>query len=149
MYMSRAIAAKATLTKGLDDGLTAAAENVTKKIRERLDRGYTTGAFSHHARGVAGRVMYTKPFDVPGGRAITLGTSKVAGYPYELAWELGHINIFVGRGDTAGKKGPRGTSIASRREGTYMRVEIWRPTLEANRDLVVRIIARNIARVAA
>lgn len=127
MYMSHADAVIARIRQGIDAGLVAAAENVTTKIRTRLDRGYTTGAFAHHARGVAGRVMYTQPTDVPGGRAITIGTSTVAGFPYELAWELGHVNLFTRR---------------------YERVEVWRPMLEQNRDLMVRIVARNIERYA-
>lgn len=144
MYMSRKDAAKNTLIQGVDNGLTAIAEHYTKKVRQRIDRGYTTGNFSHHARGVAGRIMYTKPHDVPGGRGITVGTSKTNGFAYELGWELGHLNIFVAR-----SQGPRVTSVATRREGTYMRVEIWRPYLEEGADLYQRMMARNIARVAA
>jgi hypothetical protein len=56
---------------------------------------------------------------------VTIGTSTTA-VPYELYWEMGHQNAFTRR---------------------YERVEIWRPTLEANRALVTSIIARNIQRV--
>ena len=140
-YRSHAADVKARIVRGVDAGLIAAAQNVTQKIRARLDRGYTTGAFSHHARGVAGRVMYTEPGPGPnGGRVITIGTSKTA-VPYELYWEMGHVNIFVGAG-----RGPRATLLGSRREGTYMRVEIWRPMLEQNAALLQSIVARNVAR---
>ena len=124
MYMSNADNVKRALLAGVDAGLTAAAERYTQQVRQRLFRGYTTGNFAHQMRGVAGRVMYTAPHDVPGGRAITVGTSTTA-VPYELYWELGHQSAWTRR---------------------YERVEIWRPLLEQNRDLLTRIIARNIER---
>jgi hypothetical protein len=45
--------------------------------------------------------------------------------PYELYWEMGHRNAFTRR---------------------YERVEIWRPSLEANARSRHAIIARNIQR---
>jgi len=120
MYMSNADNVKRALLAGVDAGLTAAARNYTDAVRQRLSKGYTTGDFT--TRGVWGRVMYTVPHDVPGGRAITCGTSTTA-VPYELYWELGHQNAFTRR---------------------YERVEVWRPILEAKRDLLTEIIARNI-----
>lgn len=110
------------MNRGLALGLTAAAENYTQKVSARLDRGYTTGNFSNHARGVAGRVMYTQPFAVPGGWAITVGTSRTT-VPYELFWEIGFNSIFTRR---------------------YERVEVWGPMMQANADLMTRIVARNV-----
>ncbi len=121
---------------GVDRGLTAAAEFYTKRVRARLLKGYTTGHFAHGMRGVAGRVMYTKPYDYGGGRAVTMGTSTTD-VPYEVFWELGHVNIFIGGG-------ARATSLASKRTGSYVRVEIWRPLLTQYASHMVEIVARNM-----
>jgi hypothetical protein len=144
-YRSNARAVKAAIRQGIDDGLTVIGQHYTQNVRGVLLSGYTTGNFSHQMRGVAGRVMYTPPYAIPGGRGISMGTSKAPGYAYELAWELGHVNIFIGGGNGIG--GGRATLLGSRREGTYVRVEVWRPMLVDNTALYVNMFARNADRV--
>lgn len=129
-YRSNVGNAVGAMYEGVDTGLVAAAENLENKVQHRLLHqaaggrpGYTSGNFSHGIRGVAGRVMRTEPYSRGGARMISIGTSTVAGFPYELAWELGHVNLFT---------------------RTFVRVEVWRPTLEENRQLVTDILARNI-----
>lgn len=124
-YKSNLPAAESALRRGIDAGLTAAAQNLHGKIRDRLNRGYTTGNFVHqNSTGVAGRVVYTTPFDYNGGRAVSIGTGPTL-VPYELYWEMGHRNQFTRR---------------------YERVEVWRPIMVANADLVRAIIVRNVQR---
>lgn len=123
-YRSNLGAVRGALQRGIDAGLVAVGAHYVAAVRARLVRGYTTGNFSHQMRGVAGRVMHTPPYDVPGGRAITLGTGPTV-TPYELYWELGHQNQFTKR---------------------YERVRIWEPTLETHAGLYERMIARNVER---
>jgi hypothetical protein len=123
-YKSNLPAVENALRRGIDAGLTAAAQNLHAKIRTRLLHGYTTGNFAHQMRGVAGRVVYTTPFDYNGGRAVSIGTGPTQ-VPYELYWEMGHRNVFTRR---------------------YDRVEVWQPIMRANADLAQAIIARNVAR---
>lgn len=123
-WTSNRAAAERTLRGALEAGLVAAATWYTNGVRVRLLRGYTSGRFSHGMQGVAGRVMRTAPYAVPGGLAISMGTSKTAGYAYELAWELGHTNRFTGQ---------------------YERVEVWRPMLVDNGDRIQGIIGRAAA----
>ena len=129
MYRSNVGPVVDGIRRGLDAGLTAAAENYTQKVVARLSRGYTTGNYQSDPieTGVVGRVMYTTPYAAEGGRAISMGTSTTR-VPYELYWEMGHQNTFTRR---------------------YERVEVWRPILEQNADLLFRIIARNVAQYAA
>lgn len=126
-YRSYAPEVIAGIIRGARKGLEAAAENYTKAVAAIIDSGYTTGDFSHHPSEVSRRVMYTEPYDTAGGVGITMGTSKTAGFPYELAWELGHQSRYTRR---------------------FERVEVWRPLLNEKRDLMVNIIARNIEREA-
>jgi hypothetical protein len=120
-WKSNRAAGERALRNAVDAGLIAAAAWYTNGVRARLVRGYTSGAFSHGMEGVAGRVMRTEPYATASGRAITMGTSKVAGYSYELAWELGHTNAFTRQ---------------------YERVEVWRPMLVDNADRILTIAGR-------
>ena len=125
-YQSNARAVKAAIRQGIDDGLTVIGQHYTQNVRGVLLSGYTSGAFSNHARGVAGRVMFTPPRDMgDGSRGIIVGTSTAPGYPYELAWELGHQNLFTGR---------------------FERVEVWNPMLEDNAWLYLRMMHRSVER---
>lgn len=131
MYYSNLAAFTNAFRDGADKGLTAAAEFYTRRVQARLLPGYTTGAFSHGIKGVAGRVMFGKPFAVPGGRAINVGTStaptdkKGRVRPYEIYWEKGHPNLFT---------------------GTFMHVPIWMPVGEESGPMLENIIGRNIRR---
>ena len=123
-YRSNLGAVRDGFTRGADAGLVAVGAHATAGIRARLFRGYTTGNFATQMRGVAGRVMHTPPFPIPGGRGITVGTGPTV-TPYEVYWELGFQSIFTRR---------------------YERVPIWEPWFRDHAALYEQMIARNMAR---
>lgn len=108
--------------EAVDKGLRAAAEVPRSRIVRRLMRGYTTGAYSNKAAGVAGSVTVSNPqTDENGERVILLGTNKKSDaispkygerFSYPLGWELGFFSIFTGQ---------------------YERVEIWAPAMAETR----------------
>jgi hypothetical protein len=88
-----------------------------RAMKDRLEQGYTTGAF------VTGRlaesVDHSEPFLIgPAAWAIRIG-SDVA---LALAWEGGHFNIYTQR---------------------YERVETWRPIIVEQRQRIAREFARS------
>jgi hypothetical protein len=138
----------AALTRASDAGLIAAAQVVTNDVRKRFrDRegGYTSGDFVHDYGGVAKSITQSPPHDHNGIRRVTVGTNKRSpeGFSYPLAWELGHVNLFMGA------SGSDASTIGTRRTGSFQRVETFRPALDENRDRVREAYARAMKRALA
>lgn len=134
-----------TIQRAIDAGLIAAANIVTKDVRKRFrdrEQGYTTGDYAHRSGGVAASITQSDPHDANGVRRVTIGTNKRSpeGFSYPLAWELGHVNLFMGA------QGNDASTIGTQRTGSYQRVETFRPALDENRDLVRAAFARTVKR---
>jgi hypothetical protein len=101
-------------------GLIAAAEVYVTEVKERLEKGYTSGAFvtGNNANAVA----RGEPEVSGDGVAIQVGSRQVDP-PYPLYWELGFHSVFTGK---------------------YERVEVWVPTLMELRERMTRIVAEEI-----
>lgn len=101
----------------VDAGLRAGGYFLANEIKRQLAGGYTSGDF------VTGHVMNSvtvgEPYDDGDARALEVGTDV----DYALFWELGHHSIFTRR---------------------FERVEIWRPTMEAEADTVGAIVDETI-----
>ena len=104
-------------------GLIAAAETYMAPVRERLQRGYTSGAFT--TGNAANSVARGEPEVSGDGAEIAVGSTQVDP-PYPLYWELGHQNLFTGKTE---------------------RVEVWVPTMVQNRDKYVAACAAEIRAV--
>ena len=86
------------------------------RMKARLARGYTTGAFT--TGELAESVDHSEPFHIgPFMQAIRIGSDAAL----TLAWELGHQNVFTQR---------------------YERVETWRPILVDMRNQIAQQFAR-------
>lgn len=94
---------KQRYARARDAGLVAAALLYQGAVREKLIRGYTTGAFVTGA--TAASVQVAAPRDAASGREIVVGTNELIA----LFWEMGHMNLFTRK---------------------YERVEHWRSTLD-------------------
>jgi len=94
---------RSTWNRAVDAGLVAAAARYHGALRERLQRGYTSGDFV--TGETAASVQMGGIVDTIDGRKITVGTNELV----PLYWELGHLNLFTRK---------------------YERVEHWRETLE-------------------
>jgi hypothetical protein len=135
----------AHLGRAVDAGLIAAANIVTRDVKLRFReraQGYTTGDYAHTMGGVASTITQSAPHDHNGVRRILVGTNKRSpeGYSYPLAWELGHVNLFMGG------QGTDASSIATRNAGSYQRVETFRPALDENRDKIKAAFGRTFKR---
>lgn len=138
----------AAIQRASDAGLIAAAQVVTNDVRQRFrDRqgGYTSGDFVHDYGGVAKSITQSAPHDHNGVRRVTIGTNKRSpeGFSYPLAWELGHVNLFMGA------QGSDASTVGTRRTGSYQRVETFRPALDENRDRARAAFARAMRRALA
>ena len=92
-------------------------------VRPELQRGYTSGAFTTgNAANSVARGDVERDGD---GYSIPVGSTQV-NPPYPLYWELGFYSIF------------------SRK---HERVEVWVPTMLANRDRYVAAVAEEIRAV--
>lgn len=120
----------AKLARATDVALQAGAQVVQNDVKLRFKsrkHGYTTGAFARPGRGVTATITRSEPFTHEDGRRVVVGTNQRSadGYPYPLAWELGHYNIFT-----------------RKRE----RVETFRPALFDNAQRVKDAFARRFRR---
>jgi hypothetical protein len=111
---------QAQLQDATDKALYAAAQVATLDVRKRYAarrQGYTSGDFATVPGGVHATVTQSDAHEHEGKRRVLIGTNRrsPAGYPYPLAWELGHFNIFLRK---------------------FVRVETWRPALDENRDKI-------------
>lgn len=128
VFHSRIPAVNAAAWSALGTGLAAAGQEYARRVRTRLEQGYTTGDFvTGH---VANSVMVSPVERTGEGLRLTVGSNV----NYALFWELGHVNIFI-------RKGAGASSLAGNRTtGTYQRVEVWRPILAESREALREII---------
>lgn len=106
---------QARFNQATDASLVAAATVFHGAIREKLQRGYTTGNFVTGATA-SSVVQDPEPYDGPAGRQISVGTPELVA----LYWELGHHNILTRK---------------------FERVEYWRDTLVEKRDEMAAMFA--------
>jgi hypothetical protein len=104
-------------------GLIAAAETYMADVKEPLQRGYTSGAFT--TGNAANSVARGEPAVSGDGAEIAVGSTQV-NPPYPLYWEVGHHNLFTGKTE---------------------RVEVWVPTMVQMRDQLVNVAAQEIRAV--
>lgn len=109
--------------RAIKSGLIAAGEMYVTDMKQALERGYTSGAFvtGNNVNAVA----RGEPEVAPGGVSIAVG-SRQTDPPYPLYWEVGHVNAFTGH---------------------HERVEVWVPTMVANREKYVGAVAAEIIAV--
>lgn len=82
---------KAVYPKAVEAGLAAAAEVYAIDVKERLSRGYTSGAF---VQGVdAASVRIAKQPDENGDSVTRVGSDQIRTF----WWEMGHINHYTKR----------------------------------------------------
>jgi hypothetical protein len=109
--------------KAMKAGLIAAAESYMAPVKERLQEGYTSGAFT--TGNAANSVARGEPEASGDGAEIQVGSTQVDP-AYPLMWEVGHQNLFTGK---------------------YERVEVWVPTMVEMRERLVGIVAAEIKAV--
>lgn len=110
-------------------GVIAAAETYMAPVRERLQRGYTSGAFA--TGNIANSVARGDPQVSADGVEIPVGSTQLDP-PYALYWELGHINVFM-----------KGNSVM----GGLVRIPVWEPIMQQMRLQLVNIVADEIRAV--
>lgn len=101
-------------------GLIAAAELYEAAVKERLQRGYTSGDFV--TGNAANSVARSTPEKTADGFAIQVGSTQLDP-DYLTAWELGHMNLFTGK---------------------HEREEIWVPLMNELRDPMGNAVAAEI-----
>jgi hypothetical protein len=111
---------EAASDRAIKAGLIAAAETYEAAVKERLQVGYTSGAFT--TGNAANSVARSTPEVTPMGYEIAIGSTQVEP-PYPLYWELGHQNLYTGK---------------------HERVEIWVPLMVEKREELVGIMAAEI-----
>ena len=104
-------------------GLIAAAETYMAPVKERLQRGYTSGNFT--TGNMANSVARGEPEVSVDGVEIAVGSTQ-EDPAYGLFWEVGHHNLFTGKTE---------------------RVEVWVPLMVQMRDQLVRVVAEEIRAV--
>jgi hypothetical protein len=109
--------------RAMKSGLIAAAETYMGPVKERLQRGFTSGAFT--TGNLANSVARGEPEVSADGVEIAVGSTQVEP-PYGLYWELGHQNAFTGKME---------------------RVEVWVPLMVQMRDQLVAVAAAEIRAV--
>jgi hypothetical protein len=109
--------------RAIKAGLIAAAETYMAPVKERLQRGYTSGDFT--TGNIANSVARGEPQVSGDGAEIAVGSTQI-NPPYALYWEVGHHNTFTGKQE---------------------REEVWVPTMVAMRDQLVNIAAAEIRAV--
>ena len=109
--------------RAMKAGVIAAAELYVGDVRPQLQKGFTSGAFT--TGNLANSVQRGEPAVSGDGVEIPVGSTQVDP-PYGLYWEVGHQNVFTGK---------------------FERVEVWVPTMVANRDKYVAACAAEIKAV--
>ena len=133
-YRSNAAAVTRGLAIGIEAGLVRGGAVIADAVRDNLRGGYTTGDF---VTGANVNSVYVTPVTSNGGARTIVVTTRLTDPNYPAFWEGGHTNIFAG----GGSPGPRASSIASRREGVYLRVPKWAPALEEKADEATALVA--------
>jgi hypothetical protein len=111
---------EAASDRAIKAGLIAAAETYEAAVKERLQVGYTSGAFT--TGNAANSVARSTPEVTAMGYEIAIGSTQVEP-PYPLYWEVGHQNLYTGK---------------------HERVEIWVPLMVEKREELVGIMAAEI-----
>lgn len=109
--------------RAIKAGLIAAAEEYMGPVKEKLQRGYTSGAFT--TGNMANSVARSTPEVTPLGYEIAIGSTQ-DNPPYGLYWELGHDNLFTGK---------------------HERVEVWVPTMVEMREQLIATMVAEIKAV--
>ena len=109
--------------RAIKAGLIAAAETYMAPVKERLQRGYTSGDFT--TGNAANSVARGEPEVTSDGAEIAVGSTQVDP-PYPLYWEVGFQSVFTGK---------------------HERVEVWVPTMVQMRDHLVAVAAQEIRAV--
>jgi hypothetical protein len=109
--------------RAIKAGLIAAAETYMGPVKERLQEGFTSGAFT--TGNLANSVARSDPQVTGDGAEISVGSTQIEP-PYGLYWELGHHNAFTRK---------------------HERVEVWVPLMVQMRDQLVKVNADEIRAV--
>ena len=109
--------------RAIKAGLIAAAETYMAPVKERLQRGFTSGNFT--TGNLANSVARGEPEVSGDGAEIAVGSTQIDP-PYGLYWEVGHHNVFTGKTE---------------------RVEVWVPLMVQMRDQLVNVAAAEIRAV--
>jgi hypothetical protein len=109
--------------RAIKAGLIAAAETYMGPVKERLQEGFTSGAFT--TGNLANSVARSDPQVTGDGAEIAVGSTQT-NPPSGLYWELGHFNTFTNKTE---------------------RVEVWVPTMVAMRNQLVNVAAAEIRAV--
>jgi len=104
-------------------GLIAAAETYMAPVKEKLQKGFTSGAFT--TGNLANSVARGTPEQTAEGYEIAVGSTQVDP-PYGLYWEVGHQNLFTGK---------------------HERVEVWVPLMVEMREQLVAVMADEVRAV--
>lgn len=144
-YRSNSAAIAAKLQRAMDAGLQAAGQVVINAVKEGYNPPQYFTGWAHAHGMLTGTLLnsptMTEPYDVPGGRALKVGTDyQVAAY-----WELGFWQRqWVWYDEKTG-------SFKSRADGpvAWTRHEVWRPAFEATLDQQRAAFERVFGRVMA
>jgi hypothetical protein len=109
--------------RAIKAGLIAAAETYMAPVKDKLQRGFTSGDYT--TGNLANSVARGEPEVTGDGAEIQVGSTQVDP-PYGLYWEVGHFNIFTGK---------------------HERVEVWVPTMVEMRQELVNVTAAEIRAV--
>jgi hypothetical protein len=104
-------------------GAIATAETYMAPVKERLQRGFTSGDFV--TGNLANSVARGDPQATGEGVEIVVGSTQV-NPDYATPWELGHHNLYTGK---------------------HERVEVWVPLMVQMRDQLVKVMADEIRAV--
>jgi hypothetical protein len=109
--------------RAIKSGLIAAAETYMAPVKDKLQKGFTSGDFV--TGNLANSVARGEPEVTGDGAEIAVGSTQT-NPPYGLYWELGHFNTFTNKTE---------------------RVEVWVPTMVAMRNQLVNVAAAEIRAV--
>ena len=111
---------EAASDRAIRAGLIAAAETYMGPVKEKLQQGFTSGAFV--TGNLANSVARSTPEKSIDGWEIAVGSTQVEP-AYGLFWELGHQNLYTGK---------------------HERVEVWVPLMVQMRDELVGVLAAEV-----
>lgn len=111
---------EAASDRAIQAGLIAAAETYMGPVKERLQRGFTSGTFA--TGNLANSVTRSTPEKTGEGYEIAVGSTQVDP-PYGLYWEMGHQNVFTGQ---------------------HERVEVWVPLMVEMRAQLVEVMMAEV-----
>jgi hypothetical protein len=137
-WSSRISQALAALDTAVDAGLIAGAAVLQDAVKEKLRGGYTSGQFVTGAN--VNSVIVVGPTTSSGAREARV-TTRLTNPPYPWWWEVGHLNLWVSDAPMGPQVGVKASSVGTKRQGTFVRVEKWRPAAEESADRVASTFA--------